>query len=155
MTVETLTYVALAERMTISPEAARSFAKRVRLPRTRSNDGKTLVTVDLDEIQHKPIPARSPGGGHAVTGVLATLKARIEALQAELAQLEATVAGHRADYERERDRAERLVTELLKATADMMEAKETATKLEGELVVLRSLPKPVPMSWWRWVRTPA
>ena len=37
----------------------------------------------------------------------------------------------------------------------MMEAKETAAKLEGELVVLRSLPKPVPMSWWRWVRTPA
>jgi hypothetical protein len=50
-------------------------------------------------------------------------------------------------------RAERLVAELPRATADMMEAKETAAKLEGELLALRSLPKPEPMSWWHWLRT--
>jgi hypothetical protein len=38
-------------------------------------------------------------------------------------------------------------------TADMMEAKETAVKLEGEIAALRSLPKPEPMSWWRWLRS--
>jgi hypothetical protein len=32
----------------------------------------------------------------------ATLKARVEALQAELAKVEAFAAGHRADFERER-----------------------------------------------------
>ena len=84
MTVETLTYVALAERLKISPEAARSFSKRLRLPRIRSNDGKTLVTVDLDEVRHKPMPARSSGGDLAITGVVATLKTRIEALQRSL-----------------------------------------------------------------------
>jgi hypothetical protein len=45
VTVETLTYVALAERLKISPEAARSFSKRLRLPRIRSNDGKTTVRL--------------------------------------------------------------------------------------------------------------
>ena len=48
MTIENLTYAALAERLKISPEAARALVKRMRLPRHRSNDGKTLVTVDLD-----------------------------------------------------------------------------------------------------------
>lgn len=155
MTIETLTYVALAERLKISPEAARSFSKRLRLPRTRSNDGKTLVTVDLDEVRHKPMPSRSSGGDLAITGVVATLKTRIEALQVELAKLEAAAAGHRADFERERDRAELLVSEVLAATADMMEAKETAAKLEGELVALRSLLQPKTMTWWRWLRTSA
>jgi hypothetical protein len=47
------------------------------------------------------------------------LKARIETLEAELAQLEGVSAGHRADFERERDRCERLMAEVLKTTADL------------------------------------
>jgi chromosome segregation ATPase len=149
VTVETLTYAALAERLKISPEAARSLVKRLRLPRTRSNDGKTLVAVDLSEIAHKPMPGRPSGGDHAVTGVIATLKAKIESLQAEIAKLETTSAGHRADFERERDRADRLVTELLKATGDLMAAREVTARLEGELAALR----PKPLTWWRWLRS--
>jgi chromosome segregation ATPase len=140
MAVEQLTYADLATRLKISPEAARALAKRHRLPRSRSNDGKTLVTVDLTEIEHKPLPARSPGGHQTVT---APLKARIEALQAEIARLESTAGGHRADFERERERADRLMAELLKATVDTMTAKETTARLEGELAALRSRP------WWR------
>jgi chromosome segregation ATPase len=140
MALELLTYAALADRLKVSPEAVRALAKRLRLPRSRSNDGKTLVSVDLAEIEHKPLPARSPGGHQAVT---APLKARIESLQAELAKVEATAAGHRADFERERDRAERLMAELLKATADALAAREATARLEGELVALRSRP------WWR------
>src|SRR5215211_2944051 len=62
MPVEMLTYADLAERLKISPEAARAIAKRHRFPRSRANDGKALVNVDLAEIQHKALPARSPGG---------------------------------------------------------------------------------------------
>ena len=62
MPVESLTYVALAERLGCSPEAARALAKRLRLPRQKANDGKALVVVDLAEIDHKPLPARSPAG---------------------------------------------------------------------------------------------
>src|SRR5215510_1430792 len=54
MSVETLTYAALGAHLKISPEAARSLAKRLRLPRSLSHDGKALVTVDLAEIRHTP-----------------------------------------------------------------------------------------------------
>ena len=40
--------------------------ERHRFPRSRANDGKTLVSVDLAEIEHKPLPGRSSGGDHAV-----------------------------------------------------------------------------------------
>jgi hypothetical protein len=140
MPVEMLTYANLADRLKISPEAARSLAKRLRLPRSKGNDGKTLVTVDLADVQHTPLPSRSPGGHQAGT---AALKAQVGHLVAQLAQLEATSTGHRADFERERDRAERLMVELLKSTADTMAAKEAAARLEGELMALRSRP------WWK------
>lgn len=140
MSVETLTYAALAERLKISSEAARALAKRHRLPRSRANDGKTLISVDLTEIEHKPLPARSPGGHRVDTF---TLKACIDSLQRELAKVEALAAGHRADFERERDRAEQLMAEVLKAAADTMAAKEARARLEGELAALRSRP------WWR------
>jgi hypothetical protein len=70
-----------------------------------------------------------------VSGEVTTLKVRIESLQAELVKLETTAAGPRADYERERDRADRLVTELLKVTANT--TREMAGKLEGEIAALR------------------
>src|ERR1700716_4234739 len=127
MSVETLTYGALVVRLKISPEAARSLAKRIRLPRSLSDDGKALVTVDLAEIRHTPRP---PGGRQA--GNIAVLAAKIEALKAEIARLEARTADHRADFERERERADRLTVELLQATAETMAAKEGTARLEGE-----------------------
>jgi hypothetical protein len=153
VTIENLTYAALAERLKISPEAARALVKRMHLPRQRANDGKTLVSVDLSEIQHKPMPARSSRGDQAATGTVAILTARIEVLQTQLVMLEESSRGHREDYVRECERADRLVTDLVKMTSDMMEAKETAAKLEGELAALRSTPKRETLTWWRWRRT--
>ncbi|MGA7184011.1 MAG: hypothetical protein WBY67_11980, partial [Pseudolabrys sp.] len=49
---------------------------------------------------------------------------KIEALQAEITGLEARAAGHRADFERERERADHLMIELLQATAETMAAKD-------------------------------
>src|SRR6266478_6962613 len=52
----------------------RAPAKRLRLPRSRGNDGNALVSFDLAEINHAPLPARlsaGPPGGHP-------LKAKIE-----------------------------------------------------------------------------
>jgi hypothetical protein len=134
MPVEMLTYAALGERLNCSPEAARALVKRLRMPRQRANDGKTLVAVDVAELTHKPMPARSPGADRPVA---AAFKARVEALQAELIKIEALAAGHRADFERERERADRLMGELLRATADTMAAKEAAARLEGRQVQLR------------------
>jgi hypothetical protein len=49
------------DRLGSSPEGARSLARRLRSPRTTGNDGKARVTVDLADIQYKPLPARPPG----------------------------------------------------------------------------------------------
>ncbi len=132
MSVETLTYAALGAHLKISSEAARSLAKRLGLPRSLTHDGKALVSVDLAEIRHTP---RQPGAHQAGTSLL---NAKIEILQAEIARLEAAAASHRADFERERERADRLMVELLQATSETMTAKEAMARLEGELAVLRA-----------------
>jgi hypothetical protein len=131
MSVETLTYAALGARLKISPEAARSLAKRLRLPRSLSDDGKALVSVCLAEMRHTP----RPRGGRQADNV-AVFTAKIEALKAEIARLEARVADHGADFERER--ADRLKVELLQATAETMAAKEATARLEGEVAALRT-----------------
>src|SRR5215510_4474008 len=109
MPIEQLTYAQIAERLGSSSEAARAIVKRHRLPRSRSNDGKTLAAIDLEEIRHKPLPARSPRGHRSVTDVVVTLKARVAELEAELGQAEERSRGHRADFERERERTDRMV----------------------------------------------
>jgi hypothetical protein len=131
MSVEILTYGALGARLKISPEAARSLVKRLRLPRSLSDDGRALVTVDLAEIRHTPQPQGSRQAGN-----IAVLT--IVALQAEIARLEASAASHRADFEHERERADRLMVELLQATAETTAAKAATARLEGEVAALRA-----------------
>jgi len=131
MPIEMLTYGALAARLDISAEAARAFARRLRLPRSLSDDGRALVTIDVGEIRHR----RRASAGHAV---------QMDALQAEIVQLASAVAVHRADFERERERADHLAAELARLTAETTSLKEettslkeVATRLEGELSALR------------------
>jgi hypothetical protein len=134
MPVEMLTYAELGERLKISPEAARALVKRHRLPRSRSNDGKTLVQIDLSEISHSPVPRRP----QALDGdqVVTALNQKLETLRAELIEMEALASGHRVDFERECERTNKLLAELLRATAETMAAREKAALLEGKLSVL-------------------
>ena len=152
MATERLTYDHLAERLGTTREAARAIVKRHRLPRSRSNDGKTMVTVDLDELHHKPLPARSQRGHQSVTEAVATLKARVAELEAELAKAEERSAGHRADFERERDRTDqmvtaqdRLITELENLRALLQTAQQPATPQPASRLVRA----------WRWMRATA
>jgi hypothetical protein len=140
MATEMLSYSQLGERLSCSPEAARALVRRLRLPRQKANEGKVLVSVDLSEINHKPMPARSPADHHPITG---SLKASVEALQMGLAKLDASVASNRSDFERERERLDRLMVDLLRATLDAQTANEGVARLDGELRTLRSRP------WWR------
>jgi hypothetical protein len=131
MPVEMLSYAELGERLKVSPEAARALVKRHRLPRSRSNDGKTLVQVDLTEINHSPVPrARQAPDGHQV---VAALKEKIETLQADLIEMETIANGHRADFERECERTNKLLAELLKSSIETVAAREKASLLEGKL----------------------
>ena len=74
---------------------------------------------------------------------VATLKARIETLEADIAKLEATAAVHRGDFERERERCERLMAEVLKTTAELTAAREATARIAGELAAFQARP------WWR------
>jgi hypothetical protein len=167
MPVEMLTYAALGERLNCSSEAARSLAKRLRLPRQLANDGKALVAVDVAELAHKAMHARSPAGDRPIT---ATLKARVEALHTELAKVEASAAGHRADFEFERERADRFMTELYGRQPIPLQprsggpARRRAGGSEAKLSVhhpggrvgcacwIESEPKPVGCYPWRYPR---
>ena len=133
MSVEILTYSAFGARLNISPVAARSLARRLGLPRSRAEDGKALVSVDLAEIKHRPHPS-----ARREACDVAQWTTMVAALHVEIAQLEASVAGHRADFEHERERADRLMAELKQATAEATAARELAARLEGEVAVLRA-----------------
>ena len=67
--------------------------------------------------------------------MVATLKARIATLEAELVAEQQRSAGHRADFERERERADQLVT--------------TQDRMVAELEALRSLLEAAQPRIWR------
>jgi hypothetical protein len=137
MSAETFTYAAITDRLSFSA-AFEAFVNRLRLPRQRRNNGNALAAVDIAE--HPTVAARSPEGD---SSVVATLTARIETLEAEFTKVEAAAAVHRADFERERERCERLMVEVLKATAELMAAREATARIAGELAAYQARP------WWR------
>lgn len=138
MCVELLTYADLSARLDISREAARSLARRRRLPRSRSEDGKALVSVDFSELRYTSCPRRARRAD-PIDASLAKIEAvKIEAFKAEVARLEVVAAGNRADFERERERerADRLAVELTAAKTAAADA--WAARLEGEVALLRT-----------------
>jgi hypothetical protein len=148
MGIESLTYAELGDRFGTSPEAARSLARRLRLPRKPGNDGKVRITVDLAEIQYKPLPARTPNNHPSD---ISDLNARVEQLEGELVRLEVEkqclevrAAGHRAHFECERERCDTLLTETLKLGQLAMSAREKAARLEGVMSAAWGRRR-----WWR------
>ena len=71
---------------------------------------------------HRLRPRQSPVCHDAVDASLTSLVATVEALQGELVKLEGLANGDRASFEFERDRIGRIMSELLRATADTMTA---------------------------------
>jgi hypothetical protein len=136
MPAEILTYAGITDRLGFS-SALRSLVNWLRL-RKRTKDDNARLTADFAD--SPTVTARSSEG--AESGV-ATLTARMEMLEADFAKVEAAAAMHRADFERERERCERLMAEVLKGTAELMAAREAAALLAGELVAVRARP------WWR------
>ena len=101
------------------------------LTRRHRNNGNAIVAIDLAEHPDDPL------------GVAGTLNARIERLEADIAKLQTTAAVHRADFERERERCERLMAEVLKATAELTIVREAVARIVGELAAFQARP------WWR------
>ncbi|WP_407120383.1 hypothetical protein [Bradyrhizobium sp. STM 3561] len=138
MCVELLTYADLSARLDISREAARSLARRRRLPRSRSDGGKALVSVDLAALRYTPRP-RKGRRADPVDASMAKIEAiKIGAFKAEIARLEEVATAYRAVFERERDRADRLAVELQQAIAETMAANAWAARLDDEVTTLRT-----------------
>jgi len=144
--LEQLTYVQIGDRLNISPEGARAIVKRNRLPRSHDTNGKTLVAIDLEELQHKPLPVLAPRR-LPVIEVVAALKARIEQLEAELAAEQERSAGHRARYEHERERAD-----LLARSHEELDIQLKNLRLHLQAGRQAAAPRTL-RDWWRWLRT--
>jgi hypothetical protein len=142
--LEQLTYVQIGDRLNISSEGARAIVKRNRLPRSHDKNGKTLVAIDLDELQHKSLPVRSPGR-LPMTDVVATLKARIDA-RSRAGRRAAALGRHRAHYEHERERAD-----LLARSHEKLDIQLKNLRLHLQAGRQAAAPRTL-RDWWRWLR---
>jgi len=107
MEPEWLTYAEVADRLGVTPEAARSRAKRLGWRRQTGNDGRALVLVALEPRPpgDPPMTPRSPPGRNQVHAQIARLEGELAGVREALveARARATVAESRlaaADSER-------------------------------------------------------
>jgi hypothetical protein len=68
--------------------------------------------------------------------VVTALQRHIETLQTELAEMKVIASGYRGDFERECERTNKLLAELLKVSTESVGAREKAALLEGKLSML-------------------
>jgi chromosome segregation ATPase len=152
MSVALLSYADLSARLNISREAARALARRRRLPRSRSEDGKALVSVDVAELRYRPRPRIgrqvSRQAGHIAASIaeiealkiaaLETAALEIESCRAEIARLETAAVDYRAEAQREWERANRLAAELQQAATETTAANERAARLALETLEIEA-----------------
>ena len=111
------------------------IAHRPKPVTTRASNDRGAVAVLAAKVEslRADLARWSPRDDHAA---MAVLKAQVGTLHAELIKAEAVAADHRANFAAERNRCDALITELLKATADLMASKEATARLDGELTAL-------------------
>lgn len=128
MSIQTMTYAELAEIWGVSKDAARKKVEGLRLPRTRGNDGRARVQIDLEEVTHTPKPKMETGGGdlpetisgdRGETGGSPTLE--VQALQARISDLQAELIHERSEREKERERSDRLASEISPLARQLIE----------------------------------
>jgi hypothetical protein len=153
MTMESLTYAEIGERLGVSPEAARKKVRSLGIPAPLGNDGKARITIDLGDIRHSPRKARTPGvlrPDNAQTIPPGELNKMIDNLRAEIAR--------KAEIVAERDEARlhvvKLASELTGARAlqallerqleDMMGDRDAWRRQAEQLVAVHAPPEARP-----------
>jgi hypothetical protein len=125
-----MTYAELSALWGVSRDAARKRVKALGLTAEPGEDGKLRVTIDLEDAPGAEKPAKTPGdtpvekpaprparkASEAKTGATRAeteaLQAHVRTLLAEVERLTTLAAGNRADFERERAKAEALAADL-------------------------------------------
>ena len=142
------TYRQLADHWKTTPEAARARSRRGNYRRRTNNLGAVEILVDTDQ----PVPEARRKHQDGQTGtatpshtpdtespsattvkLLEALQAHVDTLKAEITKADARADQFRQERDAERDRVADLTAQLLKITADLLEARK------GEAV---------PRSWW-------
>ena len=126
MSVRNLTYAELAEIWGVSKDAARKKVEGLRLPRTRGNDGRARVMIDLEEVTHTPKPSKPETGVGDLVETGGSPTPEVVVLQARIADLQSDLSRERADRERDRDNLER-------ERAERLQERDRADGLTGEL----------------------
>jgi hypothetical protein len=133
-----MTYRQLANHWQTTPEAARARSRRGNYQRRTNNVGATEILVDTDapvpEGRQKAqdgqtrsaTPPNTPDAEAPPQAALEALEGHIATLKEQLAKAEATTAA-------ERERVADLTAQLLKITADLLEARKAEA---------------APRSWW-------
>lgn len=144
MSDEWLTYKEAAERLSISPEAARQKAIRGRWQRTKGNDGKARIrlpdgwtdAVRTPDERAKKRPVRTPNEQVNAERAISALENHVETLKVELAAERDRTGQVREDLERERQRADEALSDYKRLAVEY-------ERLVGELVAEKSKP------WWK------
>lgn len=149
MTLDThwLTYAELADRLGITGESARNLVRRRQWPRKPGNDGVQRIGVPAEYLDERAIssdeaaivatitpPIEPPVEGDMEAPIMA---ATVAALEAHIVTLKGVVDHERHRADRERDRADALVSDVaqLRERAEQERAKGQA--LAAELAQVR------------------
>lgn len=142
MAEQWLNYPQLAQLWNMSHEAARARARRGNYQRRVGNTGQAEVLVDTDAPVRKPRPPRAGGQtrtpapsptpvnetpSQATTAAIDALQGHIDTLKAELAKAEALAADRGQEVAAERAKVADLTAQLLKITADLLDARKAET----------------------------
>lgn len=132
MSILSLTYAELAERLGVGVDGARMKAKRAGWPKVKGNDGAMRVTVEEAELTPaerspnvRPAFAERPNEQAAeqvrtLEAHIASLREQVASMQDQLGKADALANTERGRAEQERERVADLTAQLLKLTADMM-----------------------------------
>jgi hypothetical protein len=144
MAEQWLDYRQLGELWKMSPEAARTRARRGNYQRRVGNQGQAEVLVDLDAPVRRPRPPRSGGQSQTTSplptpdaatppaataealGAIAALEAHVVTLKAALAQAEALASDRGREVAVERERVADLTAQLLRLTTELLDARKPA-----------------------------
>ena len=135
MSEQWLNYQQLAQLWAMSPEAARTRARRGRYQRRVGNDGQAEVLVDTAAPRPKARPPRAGGQSRTgstqptpatespppataeALGAIAALEGHVATLKEQLVKAEAATAA-------ERERVADLTAQFLRITADLLDARK-------------------------------
>lgn len=143
MSEQWMNYTALGQLWGMSPEAARTRARRGNYQRRVGNDGQAEVLVDSSAPIPKArrprtggqsrttatLPAPDMGSPPAATaealGAIAALESHVATLRDQLAKAEALASDRGREVTVERERVADLTAQLLRLTAELLDARTT------------------------------